>query len=61
MMESTAMTAEQQGPKLQKMRNFSNATAIGTEIKESSYLPSEGLRHTKISSKTHLPGLPALK
>jgi len=55
------MTAEQQGPKLQKMRNFSNATAIGTEIKESSYLPSEGLRHTKISSKIHLPGLPALK
>lgn len=31
--ESTAMTAEQQGPRLQQVRTYSNATAIGTENK----------------------------
>ena len=39
-MENTAMTAEQQGPRLQQARTCSNATA--TEIKERSCLPSEG-------------------
>ena len=38
--ESTAMTAEQQ------VRICSNATAMSTEIKEKSYLPSEIIRHT---------------
>ena len=32
-MESTAMTAEQQGPRLQQVKICSNATAISTEIK----------------------------
>ena len=38
------MTAEQQGHRLQQMRICSNATDVGTEIKERSCLPSEGLR-----------------
>ena len=32
--ESTAKTAEQQGPRLQQVRTCSNATAVGTEMKE---------------------------
>jgi len=42
--ESAAMTAEQQGPKLQQVRIGSNTTATGTEIKAKSCLPSEGFR-----------------
>jgi len=45
------MTAEQQGPRLQQVRVCSNATAAGTEIKERSCLPSDGLTHTGIPSK----------
>jgi len=44
--ESAARTAEQQGSRLQWMGIYSNATTIGTEIKERSCLPSEGLRYT---------------
>ena len=43
-MESAATTAEQQGPRLLQVRICSNAGAMGTEIKERSCLPSEGLR-----------------
>jgi len=45
-MESTAITAGQQVPMLQQVRIYSlaNATAMGTEIKERSCLPSEGLQ-----------------
>jgi len=46
MMESTAMTAEQQHLRLQQLRICSNTTTVGTEIKESSCLPSESLRCT---------------
>jgi len=46
-MESTATTAEQQGPRLQQVRICSNAKTIGTEIKEGTCLPSEGLRDTE--------------
>ena len=42
-MRSTAMTAEQQGPRLQQVKVCSNATAVGREIKERSCLPPEGL------------------
>jgi len=45
-MESTAMIAKQKGSRLQHVRTCSNATAVGTGIKERSYLPSEGLRYT---------------
>jgi len=38
-MESAAITAEQQGTRLQQVRISSNATAIGTEIKERICLP----------------------
>jgi len=50
-MESTAMTKVQQGPRLQLERICSNATAMDTEIKGRSSLPSEGLRYRGISSK----------
>ena len=40
-MKSTSKTSEQQGPKLQQVRICSNATAVDTNIKERSYLPSE--------------------
>jgi len=59
-MEIAAMTAEQQVPSLHPVRVFSNATAIGTEIKERSCLPLEGLRYTGISSKKLTPPLPPL-
>jgi len=32
-MESAAMTAKQQGPRLQQVRTHPNVTALGTEIK----------------------------
>jgi len=57
-MESTAMTAKQQGPRLQQVRIRSNATAMGTEKKEKSCLLSKGLRYAGISSK--IPLLPLL-
>jgi len=38
-----------------------NPTATNTEIKESSYLPSEGLKHIKNPRKILFPPLPALK
>ena len=60
-MEIAAMTAEQQVPSLHQVRVFSNATAIGTETKERSYLPAEGLRYTGISSKMPSPPLLTLK
>jgi len=59
-MENTAMTAEQQGPRLQQVRICSNATAAGKEIKKS-YLPSESLRYAEISSEIPSPPLPTLK
>ena len=60
-MESTAMTAEQQDPRMQQVRACPNATAVGTEIKERSCLPSEGLRDAGSSrEKPSLP-LPTLK
>jgi len=40
---------------------YSNATTIDTEIKKKSYLPSEDLRYTGISSKIPLIPLPTLK
>jgi len=60
-MESTKMTAEQQGPKLQHGRICSNITAVSTGIKESNCLPSENLRKAGISNKIPLPPLPTLK
>lgn len=54
-MESTAMTAKQQ------VRICSNATATGTETKERSYLPLEGLRYTGISIEIPLSPLQTLK
>jgi len=53
--------AEQQGPRLQPVKICSNATAIGTETKERSYLPAEGLRYTGISREIPLPPLLTLK
>lgn len=43
-MESAAMTVEQQDLRLQQVRICSTIRATGTEIKERSCLPSEGLR-----------------
>jgi len=60
MMESTGMTAEEQGPTLQQVRVCSNAT-VCTEIKERSCLLSEGLRYTGNFSKIPLPPVPTLK
>ena len=54
-------TAEQQGPRLQQIQIYSNTTAVITNIKERSYLPSEGLRYIGISSRIPLPSLPTLK
>jgi len=59
--ESTAIRAEQQGPRLQQVRTGSNATAISTEIKERIRLPLEGLRYAEIYNKTPSPPLPTLK
>jgi len=59
--ESAAMTAEQQGSRLQQVRICSHATATGSEIKERSCLPSEYLRHIGIFSKIPPPPLPTLK
>lgn len=49
------MTAKQQ------VRICSNATATGTETKERSYLPLEGLRYTGISIEIPLSPLQTLK
>lgn len=49
MMESTVMTAEQKDPRLQQVRIHSNTTAVDTEIRERSCLPSEGFRQAEIS------------
>lgn len=57
----TAMTAEQQGPRLQQVTIQPNAIAIGTEMKERSYLPTEDLRYTGNSNKIPFPPMPALK
>jgi len=43
-MESAAMIAEQQGPRLQQVRTYSNATAVGTETTDRLCSPSESLR-----------------
>jgi len=60
--ESTAVAVEQRGPRLQKLRICSTAAAaVGTEIKERSCLPSEGLKCRGISSKMPLHLLPTLK
>jgi len=61
MMESRAMTAEQQGPKLQQTKVCSNATAIDTEIKKGSYLPLENLRKTENPREIPLSALPTFK
>jgi len=60
-MENTAVTAEQQGPRLQQMKTYLNTTAVGTETKEKSCLPSGSLKHAEISSKIPLLPLSALK
>lgn len=44
MMESTATTVEQQGPRLQQVSIYSDTIAVETEIKTRKRLPSEGLR-----------------
>jgi len=59
-MESAAMTAEQQGPRLQQVRICSYTTAVGTGIKERSCLPLEGLRYAEISGEITVPPLPTL-
>jgi len=41
------MAAEQLSPKLKKVRICSNTTAVATEIKGRSCLPSEDFRHTE--------------
>jgi len=61
MMESIAITAEQQGPRLQQVRICSNTTVIGIEIKERNFLPFKDLRYAEISRKRALPPLPTLK
>lgn len=38
-MENTAITAEQQRPRLQQMRICPNTTSVGIEVKERSCLP----------------------
>lgn len=45
-MESTALTAEQEGPRLQQVTLCSNATAPNTET-EKNCLPQEGLKEAK--------------
>jgi len=42
-MESTAVTSEKQGTRLQEVTICSNLRAMGTEIKERSCLPQEEL------------------
>jgi len=59
-MESTAITTEQQSLRLQQVRICSNATTTGTEIKERSCLPSEGLRYARMTSKIPLTPLQPL-
>ena len=60
-MESAAITAEQQDPRMQQVRACPNAAAVGTEIKEKSCLPSEGLRDTGSSRERPSLPLPTLK
>ena len=50
-MESTAVTAEKQSPRLQQVRIRSNMATVDTETKERICLPLEGLRYTGISNK----------
>ena len=61
--KNAAMTAEQQGSRLQQVRLCSNTTAMDTEIREKkkSYSPSEDLRNTGISTKVLSLSLPAFK
>jgi len=54
------MTAEQQDPRPQQEKICTNTTAVGVEIKERSYLPSEDLRYSGISSEIPFPPLPTL-
>ena len=60
-MERAAVTAQQKGPRLQQLKICSNTTAVSTEIKKRSYIPSEDLRYTQISNKIPPPPLPTLK
>ena len=60
-MERATMIAEQKDSRLQQVRIHSNTTAVSTEMKERSCLPSEGLRYIRISSKILLSSLPTLK
>jgi len=60
-MESAATTAEQQDPKLQQVRVYSNIRAVGTKIKETSCLPSEDHNYTEIPSRIPSPLLQTLK
>ena len=53
-MDSTAMTVEQQGPRLQQVRICRNTTAVGTEIKERSCSPLEDLTGRQGSSARYL-------
>ena len=52
---------EKHSLRLQQVRNHSNTIAAGSEIKETSCLPSENLRYTKTSRKIPLHSLPTLK
>jgi len=61
MMESTTMAAEQQDPRLQQVRIHSNVTAVGTEIRKRSRLPSESLRYARTPREILWPLLPTLK
>ena len=61
-MESTAMTAEQQSSKILGYSKWRLAQIQQAQKqRKKSYLPLEGLRYTRISSKIPLPALPTLK
>ena len=49
--ESTAMAAQQQSPRLQQVKIFSNATVRDIETKGRSCLPWEGLQQAEIFSE----------
>ena len=52
--EKCIKTAEQQGPRLQQVRTHSDATAVGSEIRERSCLPSEGLQNHQVGRDLQL-------
>ena len=63
-MESAAMTAEQQGPRMQQVRIYSSVTTVDTETnkqKKTAYLQKASHRQGSPATHSHLPYQPLNK